>query len=799
MIKHKLLTLFAAMFCSFAMMANTVTGQCGEDLTYTYDTETKILTISGTGDMYDFNYADAVPWYSVRNYVKQLVLSDDITHIGDYAFYDFRQISTIQLPSQLQSIGKNAFHYCQNLTAISFPQSMKYLGNEAFWECDKLATVNLNDNLESIGNEAFWYCAFRSITIPASVTHIGNDVFGYCDNLSEIIMEGTTPPDLGGSLDYYGHADFRIFVPCGSEQNWKEDGSWYQYGDKIFGQTTYNLSLSSDGNGTTILKESDCSTNTITFEAIPNDYYIFYKWSDNSTVNPRTITLTADKSLKATFARNPDYCHVIILGNRLYCEYQRNEWGNISNLYDKDTIDIFVYKGSTMTFREEGIGYCGNWLGWSDGSKEPSRSIVVNSDMELRSLRDVQTYHVSITAGEGGYLHNGDIIGDYSSCGDYISVEAIANEGYSFAGWSDGNTNSYREIYLTQDITLVATFIQIKMVNAIFLSNNDQYGYVTGSGMYETGQYAHAEATANNGYHFVCWSDGETRNYRSIYLTQDTTLTAIFAKGEFGGKCGEDLYWSYEMTPAVLTITGEGEMNASVSKYEGTWRNYNYEENDNYYWVPKIKTISLPEGLLNIDYLAFKDCRHLQSITIPATVVEIEESAFEDCRSLQSVTFAGDNVQFIGDWAFYNCHELQNITIPEGVQEIGQAAFFNCVYLNELTIPSTMIRMADNSFAQCAKLKKMTVKAINPPVIDAKTFEGVDRNIPVIVPQGSELLYSEAEYWCEFINISPAPMGIDQTFWSSKEGSLETTKFLHNGQVIIKKNDKTFTILGQEL
>ena len=539
--KKVFLTLFVAMYCSIAMMANTVTGQCGEDLTYAYDTETKILTISGTGDMYDFSYAEAVPWYSVSYSVKQLVLSDDITHIGDYAFRNFEQISTIQLPSQLQSIGKTAFEYCGNLTAISFPQSMKYLGDYAFAQCYQLVTVNLNDNLESIGEYAFRECAFHSITIPASVTYIGYDVFAYCDNLSEIIMKGTTPPELYGNLDYTGRADFRIFVPCGSEQNWKEttynDGysdytyptRWGElYGDKIFGQTTYNLSLLSDGNGTTILKESDCSTNTITFEAIPNDYYIFYKWSDNSTVNPRTITLTADKSLKATFARNPDYCHVIILGNRLYCEYQHNEWGNISNLYDKDTIDIFVYKGSTMTFREEGIGYCGNWLGWSDGSQKQSRSIVVNSDMELRSLSDVQTYHVSITAGEGGHLSNGDIIGDYSSCSEWVSVEAIANEGYSFAGWSDGNYNQYREIHLTQDTTLVALFMQVKMVTVTFLSNNEQYGYVTGSGTYETGTYAHTEATANNGYHFVCWSDGETRNYRSIYLTQDTTLRRIW-------------------------------------------------------------------------------------------------------------------------------------------------------------------------------------------------------------------------------------------------------------------------------
>lgn len=74
-------------------------------------------------------------------------------------------------------------------------------------------------------------------------------------------------------------------------------------------------------------------------------------------------------------------------------------------------------------------------------------------------------------------------------------------------------------------------------------------------------------------------------------------------------------------------------------------------------------------------------------------------------RMLSSVNFAEDGALVrIGDWAFYNCHELTNIVIPEGVTEIGHAAFYGCTYLTEITLPSSVQEVADNGFALCGKL-----------------------------------------------------------------------------------------------
>ena len=165
---------------------------------------------------------------------------------------------------------------------------------------------------------------------------------------------------------------------------------------------------------------------------------------------------------------------------------------------------------------------------------------------------------------------------------------------------------------------------------------------------------------------------------------------------------------------------------------------------------------------------------------------------------MTAVTFAGNNVLTIGDWAFYNCHSLRSLTLPEGVEEVGLAAFYGCTYLNELTIPSTMKKIADNGFAGCEKMKKMYVNALVPPTIEAKTFEDVDRATPVFVPKGTLERYQADEYWSEFFNMAEyeAPTGNLNTAAGEANG---LRKVVRNGQVLIIRGDKTYTILGEAL
>ena len=178
-------------------------------------------------------------------------------------------------------------------------------------------------------------------------------------------------------------------------------------------------------------------------------------------------------------------------------------------------------------------------------------------------------------------------------------------------------------------------------------------------------------------------------------------------------------------------------------------------------------SIALPANLERVGYAAFRGCMALKSIDIPASVTEIDDNAFEDCRSITAINFGGtegtqaqagraaapaaqSELRRIGNWAFYNCHQLQHLVIPEGVTEIGDAAFYGCTYLEDLELPSTVTRIGDNCFALCSKLKQIRVRATEPPEIEAKTFYDVNREIPVYVPKDYIDDYREDPYWREF-------------------------------------------------
>ena len=226
-----------------------------------------------------------------------------------------------------------------------------------------------------------------------------------------------------------------------------------------------------------------------------------------------------------------------------------------------------------------------------------------------------------------------------------------------------------------------------------------------------------------------------------------------------------------------------------------------------------LQQLVLPEGLQKVSYMMVAGCKNLQSINIPSSVEEIEQSAFEDCRSIQSITFGGapagapgrfnapatsaSQLKKIGNWAFYNAHELQNLEIPEGVTEIGDGAFYGCTYLEDMTLPASVQAIGDNCFALCAKLTKITCNAVTPPTIEAKTFFDVKRQIPVYVPDEAVSAYENDTYWQEFDiqGQSEAPQGVEEV----PSDQVQSTKFLRNGQIFILRGEKVYTLQGQEI
>ena len=150
-------------------------GKCGDNVTYTLDSD-GLLTISGTGAMYDYSWEYIPPWETTL--VRSAVVSDGVTSIGGFAFYKCSSLMSITIPDSVTSIGEWVFDDCSSLTSVTIPYGVTSIGDSAFRGCSGLTNITIPDSVTSIGEWVFDDCSsLTSITIPDSVTSIGHSAF----------------------------------------------------------------------------------------------------------------------------------------------------------------------------------------------------------------------------------------------------------------------------------------------------------------------------------------------------------------------------------------------------------------------------------------------------------------------------------------------------------------------------------------------------------------------------------------------------------------------------------------------
>ena len=192
--------MIASLLPATALAADVVaSGTCGAEgngsnLTWTLDSE-GVLTISGSGDMYNYGSSDfSAPWDGSRSRVKSVVIADGVTSIGEYAFFYCESLTSVTIPDSVTSIGKYAFFCCTSLTSMTIPDSVTSISSSTFASCTSLTSVTIPNSVTSIGEYAFYDCkSLTSVTIPGSVTSIGLYAFASCTSLTGIwVAEGNS-------------------------------------------------------------------------------------------------------------------------------------------------------------------------------------------------------------------------------------------------------------------------------------------------------------------------------------------------------------------------------------------------------------------------------------------------------------------------------------------------------------------------------------------------------------------------------------------------------------------------------
>ncbi|MBO4847791.1 MAG: leucine-rich repeat domain-containing protein [Clostridia bacterium] len=182
--------LAALVFCMLPVpaLASELTGSCGENVTYVYDTDSKVLTLSGDGPTNDYTIRQSPFWATaIRNNCTKIVVGEGVTRIGNYLFHFLTKVTDVTLPSTLESIGNYALNNLLLVTEFDLPSGLTQLGENCFGTCKALTTITIPSGVTEIPKQCFNSClALTSAVLPDGVTAIRDSAFAGCSALAEI-------------------------------------------------------------------------------------------------------------------------------------------------------------------------------------------------------------------------------------------------------------------------------------------------------------------------------------------------------------------------------------------------------------------------------------------------------------------------------------------------------------------------------------------------------------------------------------------------------------------------------------
>lgn len=287
----------------------------------------------------------------------------------------------------------------------------------------------------------------------------------------------------------------------------------------------------------------------------------------------------------------------------------------------------------------------------------------------------------------------------------------VYDVGYNGDYWSDTKRNdicAYRMNFCSRyldsqidnmynygySVRLAKTFV-VPTFQVLATPSDLACGTVEGGGIFKKGEQTTLNATANEGYKFTQWSDGNTENPRTVTATADVTYTAEFTAIPTQHVLVDGIYYNFDIAKKVATVTYNGS--------DEPWNNPSYSGD----------------------------------VVIPATV------------NYEGMTF---EVLTIGQYAFFLAYEVTSVSIPEGVVHIETEAFADCGF-KEITLPTSIQSIDNHAFNYgMGIINHITLLATTPPTVGDRAFgytysEYDEMTCTIHIPCGTLETYLAGEGW----------------------------------------------------
>ncbi len=741
-------------------------GQLSDTISYTFDSSTGTLTISGTGDMPDYNWENSPFYYnsSIESIIVEdgvtsigdeafrgctsltrTTITDDVTSIGHHAFYECKSFAGIILPDSLVSIGGWAFSNCESLTAITIPASVTSIEDGVFAYCDSLTGLFVDednpvydsrndcnaiietetntlvagcentiipDSVTSIGSYAFnGNASLTEITVPDSVTSIGECAFYYCTRLTEITFSASVTSIDDGA--FCGCSSLTDVYYGGTEEEW---------------------------NAIEIGEMNDDLLNTNVQFVEPDDGRIYLNDAVYYTFDEETGTLTIGGT-----GDMPNYAP------------------QTSPFFNNSSIKDVIIEDGVTSIGAHAFEFCENLT--SVTIPDSVTSIGYYAFEMCQSLKSITIPDGVTSIGEWAF----------SYCSGFKSItipNSVTSIGYYAFYYCTGLTS----ITIPNGVTRIdnSTFYgckgltNITIPDSVTIIDRSAFCYCTGltsiripDGVTRIDLYAFYNCTSLKDVYYggteENWNATEINEHNESLLNANIHFTEPDDAKTY---LNDTVYYTIDKITGTVTISGTGDM-----------PNYEYGESP-FYNNCSIRNVIIKDGVTSIGDCVFVECDSLTSITIPDSVTSIGNYAFLDCDSLKNITIP-DSVTSIGELAFYFCYSLTNVTIPDSVTSIGDEAFGHCKRLTDIIIPANITSIG--YFVGCESLGSITIPA-SVTSIDAGAFEWCTSLKSITIPDSVTCIGAYAFYECHSLTEITIPNSVTSIGCSAFDGceSLES-------------------------